>query len=116
MSTVLKQLEHVCPERNEWQRSSGCKTFSRPKWIEPAETRALFFYILRRNSSDFYGGDSIMTYKQIEASRELRLWIGQVIVPAVTMAVALASIPEVRNTASRKLGELKWKIKSRSKG
>ena len=23
-----------------------------------------------------------MTYKQIEASRELRLWIGQVIVPA----------------------------------
>lgn len=57
-----------------------------------------------------------MTYKQIEASRELRLWIGQVIVPAVTMAVALAFIPEVRNTASRKLGELKWKIKSRSKG
>ena len=32
-----------------------------------------------------------MTYKQIEASRELRLWIGQVIVSAVTMAVALAS-------------------------
>ena len=57
-----------------------------------------------------------MTYKQIEARRERRLWIGQVIVPAVTMAVALASIPEVRNTASRKLGELKWKIKSRSKG
>ena len=28
-----------------------------------------------------------MTYKQIEASRELRLWIGQVIVPAVTEAV-----------------------------
>ena len=57
-----------------------------------------------------------MTYKQIEASRELRLWIGQVIVPAVTMAVALASIPEVRNTASRKLEELTWKFNSRSKG
>ena len=57
-----------------------------------------------------------MTYKQIESSRELRLWIGQVIVPTVTMAVALASIPEVRNTASRKLEELKWKFKSRSKG
>ena len=57
-----------------------------------------------------------MTYKQIEASRELRLWIGQVIVPAVTMAVALASIPEVRNTASRKLEELKWKFKSGGKG
>ena len=57
-----------------------------------------------------------MTHKQIEASRELRLWIGQVIVPAVTMAVALASIPEVRNSASEKLNELKWKFKSRSKG
>lgn len=61
-----------------------------------------------------------MTYKQIEASRELRLWIGQVIVPAVTMAVALAvalaSIPEVRNAASTKLEQLKWKLKSRSKG
>ena len=53
-----------------------------------------------------------MTYKQIEASRELRLWI----VPAVTMAVALASIPEVRNAASTKLEQLKWKLKSRSKG
>ena len=48
-----------------------------------------------------------MTYKQIEASRELRLWIGQVIVPAVTMAVA---------SASTKLEQLKWKLKSRSKG
>lgn len=57
-----------------------------------------------------------MTYKQIEASRELRLWIGQVIVSAVTMAVALASIPEVRNAASTKLEQLKWKLKSRSKG
>ena len=30
-----------------------------------------------------------MTYKQIEASRELRLWIGQVIVPAVTIAFSI---------------------------
>ena len=57
-----------------------------------------------------------MTYKQIEASRELRLWIGQVIVPAITMTVALVSIPEVRYTASRKLDELKWKFKSKRKG
>ena len=47
-----------------------------------------------------------MTYKQIEASRELRLWIGQVIVPAVTMAVALTSIPEVRNAASTKITQI----------
>ena len=57
-----------------------------------------------------------MTYKQIEASRELRLWIGQVLVPAGTLAVALASIPEVRHAASTTLEQLKGKLKSRSKG
>ena len=30
-----------------------------------------------------------MTYKQIEASRELRLWIGQVIVPAVSVTAVV---------------------------
>lgn len=29
-----------------------------------------------------------MTYKQIEASREARLWIGQIIVPAASVVVA----------------------------
>lgn len=46
-----------------------------------------------------------MTYKQIEASRELRLWIGQVIVPTVSvMAVVLAN-PDVRKVASEKAGQ-----------
>lgn len=34
-----------------------------------------------------------MTYKQIEASREARLWIGQVILPIVT---AVMLVPETR--------------------
>ncbi len=57
-----------------------------------------------------------MTYKQIEASRELRLWIGQVIVPAVTMAVALASIPEVRNAASTKAGTAEMETQIQEQG
>jgi len=57
-----------------------------------------------------------MTYKQIEASRELRLWIGQVIVPAVTMAIAVSSIPEVRQAAANKLEDIKWKLKSKRRG
>ena len=44
-----------------------------------------------------------MTYKQIEASRELRLWIGQVI---------LAN-PDVRNAAKEKLDNIKRKFQSR---
>lgn len=37
-----------------------------------------------------------MTYKQIEQAREIRLWIGQIIVPAITVATTMLTIPEVR--------------------
>ena len=54
-----------------------------------------------------------MTYKQIEASRELRLWIGQVIVPIVSvMAVVLAN-PDVRKVASEKLDSIKQKFQTK---
>ena len=47
-----------------------------------------------------------MTYKQIEASRELRLWLGQVIIPAVGTVVILAN-PEVRSKLKEKVGGIK---------
>lgn len=53
-----------------------------------------------------------MTYKQIEASREVRLWITQVIVPAVATAVAVVStVPAVREAASAKFEAVKDRIK-----
>lgn len=48
-----------------------------------------------------------MTSKQIEASRELRLWIGQVIVPA---ALIISSVPELRENAKRRFADTKEKI------
>ena len=51
-----------------------------------------------------------MTYKQIEASRELRLWIGQVIVPAVAFAMAF---PEVRNAAVNKAKSIRDRFADR---
>lgn len=48
-----------------------------------------------------------MTYKQIEASREIRLWIGQVIVPAAVAAVTMMSNPNVREFVSAKFDSLK---------
>lgn len=51
-----------------------------------------------------------MTYKQIEASRELRLWIGQVIVPAIGVSAALLSNPEIRKRVSEKLEGVKAKF------
>lgn len=55
-----------------------------------------------------------MTYKQIEARREVRLWIGQIIVPTVVGIMAVSpeareavksKYVEVKNTIRRKLGK-----------
>jgi hypothetical protein len=44
-----------------------------------------------------------MTYKQIESSREARLWIGQILVPAVTTAATIVlANPELRRAAASK--------------
>ena len=56
-----------------------------------------------------------MTYKQIEASREARLWISQVIVPAATAAVVIASIPEVREKVTSTAKSVKESIKKKFK-
>lgn len=40
-----------------------------------------------------------MTYKQIEASREARLWVSQIIIPAVVGGVLLMSNEKVRDRA-----------------
>lgn len=50
-----------------------------------------------------------MTWKQIEMSREVRLWIGQVIVPA---AVGIMTIsPEARTAVKKKYVEIKNTIR-----
>lgn len=55
-----------------------------------------------------------MTYKQIEASREVRLWIGQVIVPAIGVASAVVlSNPDLRKAASEKVDDMKQTIRRR---
>ena len=56
-----------------------------------------------------------MTYKQIEASREARLWIGQVIVPAVTCVTIAMANPEVRKAVTTKFNSVKESIKKKFK-
>ena len=53
-----------------------------------------------------------MTYKQIEASREARLWIGQVILPIVT---AVMLVPEAREAVVDKVKKVKKNIKNKFK-
>ena len=54
------------------------------------------------------------TYKQIEQARETRLWIGQIVVPAVTAIVLLAANPDVREWTKDKFCKIKQKF-SKSK-
>jgi hypothetical protein len=57
-----------------------------------------------------------MTYKQIEQAREVRLWIGQIIVPAVTtVATIMYMNPELRYKAKTKFEDIKYEIKTKFK-
>ena len=63
----------------------------------------------------FYEEVIFMTYRQIEASREARLWIAQVIIPVVTAAGVAMSIPEVRQKVAEKANNIKTSIKNKFK-
>jgi hypothetical protein len=54
--------------------------------------------------------DAMMSRRQIEASRETRLWITQVLLPVVGIVML---VPEARNAVVTKVKEVKDKIKSK---
>lgn len=56
-----------------------------------------------------------MTYKQIEASREVRLWIKEVIVPVAGFATSLMLFPETREPILQAGRNVKEKIKHKFK-
>lgn len=53
----------------------------------------------------------MLTHKNIDAAREARLWIGQVIVPAVTAGLILVANPNVRRWAHDKCENIKGTFK-----
>lgn len=52
-----------------------------------------------------------MTRKQIDGAREVRLWIGQVIVPAVIGGIAIMSNPNSRTFVQCKFADAKDTVK-----
>lgn len=54
-----------------------------------------------------------MTYKQIETSREIRLWIGQIVVPTVTVVATMMTVPEVRHSVVNGIKDVKTSIKNK---
>lgn len=56
------------------------------------------------------------TWRQIEASRERRLWITQVILPIVGFVTTVAMVkPDIVEKAKEKASEFKGKIKAQFK-
>lgn len=55
-----------------------------------------------------------MTYKQIEACKEARLWLTQVILPTLGVGAALCTIPEVREATKTKFNKIRDTIKSKT--
>lgn len=56
-----------------------------------------------------------MTYKQLEERREARLWIRQIVVPAVLFASTTMAIPEVRQAVATKAKSIKYSIENKMK-
>lgn len=56
-----------------------------------------------------------MTWKQIEKSREIRLWISQIIFPTAVIVGTVLSIPEVRKNVVIKANRIKNDIESKIK-
>lgn len=56
-----------------------------------------------------------MKRKTIDAAREARLWIGQIIVPATTAVITVMAIPEVRGAVAAKARSVKYNIERKFK-
>lgn len=56
-----------------------------------------------------------MTYKQIEASREARLWLSQIIIPAAGVVAMVMANPEARQAVSNKYKDVKASLKKKFK-
>ena len=55
------------------------------------------------------------TWKQIETSREIRLWISQIVMPAATFTAAAMAIPEVRHAVMAKAKSIKASVDKKFK-
>ena len=53
-----------------------------------------------------------MSWKQIEQAREIRLWVGQIVIPAVVIGVMIMQNPTVRADVKDTVDKVKGKVRS----
>lgn len=56
-----------------------------------------------------------MKRKNIDTMREVRLWMGQIVVPAVTVVGSALAIPEVRQAVAIKANQWKESVEKKIK-
>lgn len=56
-----------------------------------------------------------MTFKQIETSREIRLWLTEIIIPTAAVVGLALTIPEVRESIGNGFRKTKMFVKSQFK-
>ena len=56
-----------------------------------------------------------MKRRTIDTMREVRLWVGQIVVPAITLAATSMAIPEVRQAVAAKASQWKRSIENKVK-
>ena len=60
-------------------------------------------------------GGLSMKRRTIDTMREIRLWVGQIVVPAITLAATSMAIPEVRQAVAAKASQWKRSIENKAK-
>lgn len=56
-----------------------------------------------------------MTRRQIDQSREIRLWFSQIVIPASMLVATTMAIPEVRTAVATKARAITEKLKRKEK-
>ena len=54
-----------------------------------------------------------MKQKHIDASREARLWIKDIVIPGLLFGAAVLQVPEVKSAVNDKIAELKAKRRNK---
>lgn len=54
-----------------------------------------------------------MTYKQINGAREVRLWVGQIIIPSVVLTTTILNNPEACKAIKNKCKKVKESVENK---
>lgn len=111
---LQKEIERLQQEVKDLEKRHHESAIWAFAWEDAAMIGPSFLF--RKNDNLYYRKeDCNMTRKQIDAAREARLWIGQIVVPTLTVVATTMAIPEVRQAIAAKAKSVKQSIEQKMK-